>query len=38
MFSRIDPIVLTVRGTLAGDLFWLGTIAFIFAIIAGIVG
>ena len=38
MFSRIDPIVLAIRGTLAGDVLWLATIAFVFAIITGILG
>jgi hypothetical protein len=38
MFSRIDPIVLSGRGTLAGDTLWLATIAFVFAIITGILG
>ena len=36
--SRIDPAVLTSRGTLAGDLLWLATIAFVFAIITGMLG
>jgi hypothetical protein len=38
VFSRIDPIVLATRGTLVGDVLWLATIAFVFAIIAGILG
>jgi hypothetical protein len=36
MFSRIDPAIITNRGTLGGDLFWLATIAFLLAIITGI--
>ena len=38
MFSRIDPIVLAIRGTLVGDVLWLATIAFVFAIISGVFG
>jgi hypothetical protein len=38
MLGRIDPAVLTSRGTLAGDLLWLATIAFVFAIITGMLG
>jgi hypothetical protein len=38
MFSRIDPTVLAIRGTLAGDLLWLATVAFLFAIITGMLG
>jgi len=38
MFSRIDPAIITSRGTLAGDLLWLATIAFVFAIITGMLG
>jgi len=36
--ARIKPIVSTSRGTLTGDIFWLATIGFIVAIIAGIMG
>ena len=36
--ARIKPIVSTNRGTLTGDIFWLATIGFIVAIIAGIMG
>jgi hypothetical protein len=32
MFRRIDPVVSASRGTLAGDVLWLATIAFIFAV------
>ena len=36
--ARIKLIVSTSRGTLTGDIFWLATIGFIVAIIAGIMG
>ena len=32
------PAYLASRGTLAGDLLWLGTIGFILAIITGMIG
>jgi hypothetical protein len=38
MFGRIDPVVLAIRGTLTGDILWLATITFVFAILAGWVG
>jgi hypothetical protein len=38
MFSRIDTAILTSRGSLAGDVLWLVTIAFVFAIITGMLG
>jgi hypothetical protein len=38
MFRRIDPLISTSRGTLAGDLLWLGTISFFLAIITGVIG
>jgi len=38
MLSRIDPIVSATRGTLVGDFLWLAAIAFVVAIITGIVG
>jgi hypothetical protein len=38
VFSRIEPTVLTIRGTLAGDVLWLATIAFVFALITGMFG
>ena len=38
VFSRSDPVISASRGTLAGDMLWLATIAFVFAILAGLVG
>jgi hypothetical protein len=38
MFSRIDPVVSGSRGTLAGDVLLLAPIAYIFAIVFGILG
>jgi preprotein translocase subunit Sss1 len=38
MYRSIDPLLSTSRGTLAGDLLWLGAIGFIIAIITGIIG
>jgi hypothetical protein len=38
MFSRIDPVVLASRGSLTGDLLWFATIAFVFAIVTGMLG
>jgi hypothetical protein len=38
MSRRIDPLSSASRGTLAGDLLWLGAIAFIVAIITGMIG
>jgi preprotein translocase subunit Sss1 len=38
MYRRVDPLISASRGTLAGDLLWLGTIGFIVAIITGIIG
>ena len=38
MYRRIDPPISASRGTLAGDLLWLGTIGFILAIITGVIG
>ena len=35
---RIDPLISASRGTLAGDLLWLGAIGFILAIITGMIG
>jgi preprotein translocase subunit Sss1 len=34
----MDPLFSTSRGTLVGDLLWLGAIGFIIAIIAGVIG
>jgi len=36
--KRIDPLISASRGTLAGDLLWLGTIGFILAVITGMIG
>jgi hypothetical protein len=39
--DHVDEVKLTVSangGTLAGDLLWLATIAFVFAVITGMVG
>ena len=38
MYRRIDPLISASRGTLAGDLLWLGAIGFILAIITGMIG
>jgi hypothetical protein len=38
MQRSIDPLISASRGTLAGDLLWLGTISFILAIITGLIG
>ena len=38
MVIRIDRLVSGNRGALAGDVLYLATIAFIFAIVLGIVG
>ena len=38
MYGRIDPLISANRGTLAGDLLWLGTISFILAIVTGMIG
>ncbi len=38
MYRRIDPPISASRGTLAGDLLWLGTVGFILAIITGVIG
>jgi hypothetical protein len=38
MSTKKDPVISASRGTLAGDVLWLGTIAFVFAIITGMVG
>jgi hypothetical protein len=35
---RMDPLISASRGTLAGDLLWLGTFGFILAIITGMIG
>jgi hypothetical protein len=38
ILPSIDPTVLAIRGTLAGDVLWLATIAFVLAIISGMFG
>ena len=38
MLIRVDSTISASEGTLAGDIIWLATIAFVFAIITGIVG
>jgi hypothetical protein len=38
MFRTKEPIVSASRGTLVGDILWLVTMAFVFAIITGILG
>jgi hypothetical protein len=38
MLTRVDSTFSASEGTLAGDILWLATIAFVFAIITGIVG
>jgi hypothetical protein len=36
--DQVDSTFSASEGTLAGDILWLATIAFLFAIITGIVG
>ena len=38
MYRSIDPFLSANRGTLAGDLLWLGAIGLIIAIITGMIG
>jgi hypothetical protein len=38
MFTSSDPVISASRGTLVGDMLWLGSIAFVFAILTGLVG
>jgi hypothetical protein len=38
MFRRIEPGVSASRGTIAGDVLWLATIAFISVVIPGLAG
>jgi hypothetical protein len=38
MLTRIDRIVSASRGRLVGDILWIATIAYVFAIVTGIVG
>jgi hypothetical protein len=37
MVSQLDPVISASRGTLVGDILWLATIAFVFAIMTGFV-
>jgi hypothetical protein len=37
-YIDLDPLISASRGTLAGDLLWLGAIGFILAIITGMIG
>jgi hypothetical protein len=38
MLTKVRSTLSASEGTLAGDILWLATIAFLFAIITGIVG
>jgi hypothetical protein len=38
MFQSTDRTISAAHGTLAGDILWLATISFVFAILTGIVG
>jgi hypothetical protein len=38
MKRSIDPLIFASRGTLVGDLLWLGAIGFIIAIITRVIG
>jgi len=38
MYRSIDPLLSASRGTLVGDLLWLGAVGFMIAIIAGMIG
>jgi preprotein translocase subunit Sss1 len=38
VYRRIDPLISASRGTLTGELLWLGAIGFIVAIITGMIG
>jgi hypothetical protein len=38
MKRNIDPLFSASRGTLVGDLLWLGAIGFVMAIITGVIG
>lgn len=38
MYRRIEPLISASRGTLAGDLLWLGAVGFILAIVVGVIG
>jgi hypothetical protein len=38
MSTRVDSTFSASEGSFAGDILWLATIAFVFAIVTGIVG
>jgi hypothetical protein len=38
MNRSIDPFFSASRGTLVGDLLWLGAIGFVIAIVTGVIG
>jgi hypothetical protein len=38
MLTRIGSTISASEGTLAGDILWFATIAFIFSVVIGIVG
>jgi hypothetical protein len=38
MLMRIGSTISASEGTLAGDILWLATIAFVFSVVTGIVG
>jgi hypothetical protein len=38
MLTRCESTISTREGTLVGDILWIATIAFVFAIITGLVG
>jgi hypothetical protein len=38
MLTRADSTISASEGTLAGDILWLATIAFVFAVIIGMMG
>jgi hypothetical protein len=37
MLTKNDPVISASRGTLPGQVLWLATIAFVFAIVTGMV-
>jgi hypothetical protein len=38
MSIRVDSTISASEGTITGDILWLATIAFVFAIVTGMVG
>jgi hypothetical protein len=38
MLTRIGSTISASEGTLAGDILWFATIAFVFSLVTGIVG